>query len=196
MLEDPRGRWNWRTLLVVGSTGGVVLVVGLGYSGFVASLDSIPSYFFGPSPENTLRVLQSVGILLPLLTGLLRFTTHDQLEVSERVNDYLLFGIFGLVLAGVSAVTAGLSTAMPGILKLSLLFVLFTFVVIGLTAGAMFGEYTTETDCNRSATKQTADEIVYVSSEDAGDDADHDTEPESDSESNEAVKKVEDSTEE
>lgn len=150
--EDAREDWNWKALLVVGCAVGALLDAGLARGGFLSPSNATAN-FFGASPENTLRILQSVGILLPLFVGLLRFTTNDRSEVSERLHDHLLLGILGLVLAGASAVVAGVFTSMTGVLKLSLLFVLFTFIVIGLAAGAMFGEFTTGTGDEEDATK-------------------------------------------
>lgn len=150
--EDTCEDWNWKALLVLGCTVGAILGAGLARGGFL-SLSNATANFFGASPENTLRILQSVGILLPLVVGLLRFTTNDRSEVSERLYDHLLLGILGLVLAGASAVVAGMFTGMTGVLKPSLLFVLFTFIVIGLAAGAMFGEFTTGTGNEDDATK-------------------------------------------
>lgn len=150
--EDAREDWNWKGLLVVGCTVGALLGAGLAHGRFL-TLSNATANFFGASPENTLRILQSVGILLPLVVGLFRFTTSDRSEVSERLHDHLLLGILGLVLAGASAVVAGMFTGMIGVLKLSLLFVLFTFIVIGLAAGALFGEFTTGTGNEDDATK-------------------------------------------
>lgn len=151
--EDACEDWNWKALLVLGCTVGALLGAGLARGGFL-SLSNATANFFGASPENTLRILQSVGILLPLVVGLLRFTTNDRSEVSERLYDHLLLGILGLVLAGASAVVAGMFTGMTRVLKLSLLFVLFTFIVIGLAAGAMFGEFTTGAGNAEDATQE------------------------------------------
>lgn len=123
-----------------------------------AAITTFPSSaaagLFEVSSGNALRLLQSVGILLPLFAGLLRFTTSDRSEVSERVNDHLLLGILGLVFAGASAVIGGMLTEKTGLLKLSLLFILSAFIVIGLAAGAMFGELTTGDGGNDHVTKE------------------------------------------
>lgn len=196
--EDPRDGWNGRSRLVAGCTVGVLLGVGLVQAELLVSPSGITMDFLGTSPENSLRVLQSVGILLPLVVGLLRFTTNEQSEVNERLNDHLLLGILGLVLAGASAVIAGMFTDMTGVLKLSLLFVLFTFTVIGLAAGAMFGEFTTGTGSNEDARKgdgvdENTDDTRRSNPEDAGN---PEAEVESETESNEESEQTEDATEE
>lgn len=152
--DDPRGGWNSKIRLAVGCTVGVLLGVGFVHAAFPVSPRSAAAGLFEASSGNVLPVLQSVGILLPLFTGLLRFTTSDRSAVSERVNDHLLLGIFGLVFAGASAVIGGMLTEMTGILKLSLLFILSAFIVIGLAAGAMFGELTTDDRGNNYGTKE------------------------------------------
>lgn len=113
---------------------------------FPVFVGGFESELFNPKPGRTLRVIESVGILLPLFAGLLRLTTSDQSDVSEQVNDYLLLGILGLVLAGVLAALAGFTTNVAGILKISLFFVLLTFAVIGFAAMGMFEEIPTSTD--------------------------------------------------
>lgn len=115
-----------RTDTFRGSFGGLLL--------FPVFLGGFGSGLFDSDPGHTLRVIQSIGILLPLFTGLLRFTTNDQSDVSERVNDYLLLGILGLVLAGVLATLAGAVTDVAGILRISLFFVFLTFTAIGIAA--------------------------------------------------------------
>lgn len=107
---------------------------------------------FDSHPGYTLRVIQSIGILLPLFAGLLRFTTNDQTDVNAQVNDYLLLGILGLVLAGMVAALAGVGTNVAGILKISLFFVLLTFTVIGIATVVMFREI--PSSMNRSPSDQ------------------------------------------
>lgn len=197
--EDPRDGWNGRAHLVAGCTVGVLLGIGIVQTELLVSPSSATADFLGTSPENPLRVLQSVGILLPLVVGLLRFTTSEQSEVNERLNDHLLLGILGLVLAGASAVIASMFTAMTGVLKLSLLFVLFTFVVIGLAAGAMFGEFTTGTGSNEDARKgdgvdEEIDDTGRSDSEDAGDVGSPEAGVESETGSNEESEQTEDVT--
>lgn len=199
--EDPRDGWNGRVRLVAGCTVGVLLGIGIVQTELLVSPSSATADFLGTSPETPLRVLQSVGVLLPLVVGLLRFTTSEQSEVNERLNDHLLLGILGLVLAGASAVIASMFTTMTGVLKLSLLFVLFTFVVIGLAAGAMFGEFTTGTRSNEDARKEDGvdeetDDTRRSDSEDAGDVGSPEAGVESETGSNEESEQTEDGTEE
>lgn len=96
----------------------------------------------GAKPQYALRLIQAIGILLPLFTGLLRFTTDDQSEVSVRINDYLVIGILGLVLGGVLAAIGGVAADTAIILKASLIAVVFTFTLIGLAAMVMLREMT------------------------------------------------------
>lgn len=101
---------------------------------FPVFLGGLESGLFDSDPRHTLRVVQSIGILLPLFAGLLRFTTNDRSDVHEQVNGYLLLGILGLVLAGGFATLAGMMSDVTGILKISLFFVFLTFTVIGVAA--------------------------------------------------------------
>lgn len=194
------GGWRSKILLVFGCAIGVLIGVHLVHDLILVSSGNVAADLFEASSGKTLRVLQSVGILLPLFTGLLRFTTSDRSDVSEQVNDYLLLGILGLVLAGASAVIAGMSTTMTGILKLSLLFVLFTFIVIGLAAGAMFGEFATETDSDEAVTKEndvddeTYEDTGHSGLENGGDGASAKEEVESPPEQTEEGKQAEDGT--
>lgn len=156
--DCPRN-WSRRTLLGIGCAVGTLFGGVLGVlihavipplgdgtwsnapGGFLlstVSTSSVTTTLFGSNPSHTLRVLQSVGVLLPLFTGLLRFTANDQSEVNERVNDYLLLGIVGLVIAGVVASLAATLAETTAVLELSLLFVLFTFTIIGVAAVVMF----------------------------------------------------------
>lgn len=198
--EDSRGGWNSKARLIVGCTVGVLLGAGFVHAEFTVSPRNAVAGLFEASSGNVLRVLQSVGILLPLFTGLLRFTTSDRSEVSERVNDYLLLGIFGLVLAGVSATIAGMLTALKGILKLSLLFILFTFIVIGLAAVAMLGEFASETDGSEITAKvddadetQDTDDTKRFGQENAEDGVTSNAGVESERGSNEETEQAEDS---
>lgn len=119
-----------RTGTIYGTFGGLLL--------FPVFLGDFGSGLFDSDPGHTLRVIESVGILLPLFAGLLRFTTNDQSSVSNRVNDYLLLGILGLVVAGVFATLAGVVMDVVGVLKVSLFFVLLTFLTIGFAVVVMF----------------------------------------------------------
>lgn len=155
MLKESFRRWTSKTAIVAGITIGVVLAAHFAHAGSLRPLNSVTADVFTANPQNTLRVLQSVGILLPLFTGLLRFTTSDYSEVSEQVNDQLLLGILGLVLAGSSAAIAGVSTDLTGILQFSLLCVLLTFIVVGRTAVAMFGGFATGSKDDKGTTEGT-----------------------------------------
>lgn len=202
MFEDEsRGGWSVEALLVVGCIVGVLLGMGFVHAEFVVSPRTVMAGLFEANSGNALRVLQSVGILLPLFAGLLRFTTSDRSEVSERVNNHLLLGILGLVFAGASAVIAGMFTGMTGILKLSLLFVLFTFIVIGLAAEGMFGDLTTETGGNEDATKENdtdgeTDDPKSARLKDAGENVSAKTATESEAKSKQKDEQAEDATEE
>jgi large-conductance mechanosensitive channel len=97
-------------------------------------------------PRYSLRLIQAIGILLPLFTGLLRFTTDDQSAVNEDVSDYLLLGILGLVLGGVFASVGGIAADTAVILKSSLIVVAFAFTLIGFAAMVMLREMTASTN--------------------------------------------------
>lgn len=100
----------------------------------------------GSDPEYTLRLIQAIGILLPLFTGLLRLTTSDQSEVGEDINKYLFIGILLLVVGGSTAVIGGIAANMAGVLRTALVFVLLTFIMIGVVAGMMYTKMPTETE--------------------------------------------------
>lgn len=128
-----------RRKLLLGACCAFVAFIGLqrffgSLSVFPAVIGGLENQLLDSNPGHTLRVIQSIGILLPLFAGLLRFTTNDQSDVNEQVNDYLLLGILGLVLAGAIAAFAGMVTDVAGILKISLFFILLTFTVIGFAA--------------------------------------------------------------
>lgn len=91
-------------------------------------------------PTHALRLLQAIGILLPLFTGLLRFTTDSSAEVSSRANGLLFIGIVGLVVGGVVAAFSGIFTSTAVILKIALSFVVVTFLIIAWVASRMFTE--------------------------------------------------------
>lgn len=187
MLEiDFRDDRNSRVRLAGSCATGVLLGAGLAQVDVFGSPGNVAVELLGVSSGNALQVLQSVGILLPLVVGLLRFTTNDQSKVNGRTNDHLLLGILGLVLAGASAVIAGLFTEMTQLLKLALLFVLLTFVFVGLAAGAMFGELSPETDGTEDLERTddgTDDSTNCSSPTDDEDVASHEAEAESESES-------------
>lgn len=205
---DSRDDRNSRVRLVGGCATGVLLGVGLVQADAFASLGNVPAGLFGASSGNALQVLQSVGILLPLVVGLLRFTTNGRSKVNGRTNDHLLLGILGLVLAGASAVIAGMFTGMAGVLKLSLLFVLFTFILVGLAAGAMFGEFSAEIGSSGDATDEgisdertdeeisdeSTEEVKSTESVDARAAGSDETESEVDSAPNEDLAQSEDDT--
>lgn len=66
----------------------------------------------GSDPEYTLRLIQAIGILLPLFTGLLRLTTSDYATVGGDINRFLFAGILLLVVGGIAAVVGGLTSDM------------------------------------------------------------------------------------
>src|SRR6056297_2921466 len=104
--------WSRRKLLVAGILSGTGLGVSLGTFGlcyvhltplpsdlgnstrFVETctvssdrlLDSLVVAFGTAEPTHSLRLLQAIGILLPLFTGLLRFTTDSSSGVSSNAN--------------------------------------------------------------------------------------------------------------
>lgn len=94
----------------------------------------------GSDPTHSLRLIQAIGILLPLFTGLLRFTTDSSSDVSSRANGLLFLGIVGLVVGGVVAAFSGILTDTAIILKIALSFVVVTFFVIAWVASLMFSE--------------------------------------------------------
>lgn len=101
-------------------------------------------------PGHWLRLVQAVGILLPLFTGLLRLTTNEQSGVSEDLNTELVFGITTLVLGGIFAVGGLIVMNTPPILKLALFFILLTFGTIGVAAARIFSETTDEQEAESS----------------------------------------------
>lgn len=125
---------------------------------FPVFLGGLESGLFDPDPGHTLRVIQSIGILLPLFAGLLRFTTNDQSDVNDQVNDYLLLGILGLVLAGMVAALAGVGMNVAGILRISLFFVLLTFLVIGVATVTMFRDVPSSINRSSSSREQNEEE--------------------------------------
>lgn len=154
-------RYSRRRILVVSGLSGVLLGVVLG--GLLSSIlgigvgtppgfTSTPSFpsggtignftatAFDADTEHTLRLIQAIGILLPLFTGLLRFTTSEELAA----NKPLLFGIFTLIIGGIVAVIGGIAADTALVLKAALVFVLFTFLVIGISAGRMLKALNTE----------------------------------------------------
>jgi hypothetical protein len=142
MSENSLPETRWRRLLL-GACCVFAVFVGVHrlLTDFLLSpvdIGVFESELFDSDPGRTLRIIESVGILLPLFVGLLRFSTSDQSGVSERVNDYLLLGILGLVSGGVFATLAGMVTDIAGILKISLFFVFLTFAVIAVAASLMF----------------------------------------------------------
>lgn len=121
----------------------------------LASTCSVPSEEFPSSlvialgnskPTRSLRLIQAIGILLPLFTGLLRFTTDPSSKAGSRANGLLFIGIVGLVLGGVVAAFSGIFTSTALILKVALSFVVITFAIIGWVAGRMLNEMLDSTD--------------------------------------------------
>lgn len=91
-------------------------------------------------PTRSLRLIQAIGILLPLFTGLLRFTTDSTAGVSSNANGLLFLGIVGLVVGGIVAAFSGIFTDTALILKISLSFVVITFFIIAGVASKMLNE--------------------------------------------------------
>jgi len=104
----------------------------------------------GSEPTHSLRLIQAIGILLPLFTGLLRFTTDSSSDVSSRANGLLFLGIVGLVLGGVVTAFSGILTDTAIILKIALSFVVVTFFVIAWVASLMFNEMLESGDRERN----------------------------------------------
>ncbi|WP_135824104.1 hypothetical protein [Halorussus ruber] len=179
--EKIRNWYRRRRTLVFGCLFGIA--IGLGVGIFVLSSGTTSSGVVGvpfnstadtatnsttnvldAKPEYSLRLIQAIGILLPLFTGLLRFTTDDQSAVDEDVSDYLLLGILGLVLAGVFASVGGVAADTAVVLKVSLIAVAFAFTLIGFAAMVMLREMTTSTEQSEEtqddpiATKEQAEE--------------------------------------
>lgn len=156
--EDSSHRRDWKTTFGVGCLVGVFLaMVGIllfsqcnvGDQSVLSALTLQTGSIVdisGSEPEYTLRLIQAIGILLPLFTGLLRLTTSDESEVSEGVNRYLFLGILALVFGGSTAVIGGMVSDMAGVLRIALGFVLLAFGVIAFAAGRMFREMPTEAD--------------------------------------------------
>lgn len=136
---------------------------------FPVFLGGLESGLFDSDPEHTLRVVQSIGILLPLFAGLLRFATNDQSDVSEQVNGYQLLGILGLVFGGLFATLAAMVSDVAGILKVALFFVCLTFIVIGGAAIIMFRQIPRSADRVTSSKAQNGanDEGVPTQSSEA-----------------------------
>ena len=136
---------DWKIIFGVGTLVGALLTA-LGISlTSPQGVGNSPVDISGSDPEYTLRLIQAIGILLPLFTGLLRLTTSDHAEVGQDINKYLFTGILLLVVGGVVAVAGGLTADMAGVLRAALVFVLLTFVMIAVVAGMMFTKMPTET---------------------------------------------------
>lgn len=159
MSEDDSFRdRDWKALFGAGTLFGVLLTM-FAISLFSSQGTSNQSVFSAlalrsagdtavsvssSDPEYTLRLIQAIGILLPLFTGLLRLTTGDGSKVSESVNRYLFLGILALVLGGSVAVIGGMASDMAGVLRIALGFVLLAFAVIAFAAARMLREMPAE----------------------------------------------------
>lgn len=121
---------------------GTQLVFGGSSQSSRRAVANAPTNTNATEPEHWLRLIQAIGILLPLFTGLLRLTADEQSEVSEDLNTELLFGVTTLVLGGIVAVGGLIAMNTPAVLKLALLFVLLTFGTIGFAAVRIFTEAT------------------------------------------------------
>lgn len=117
---------------------------------------SFTAAFGTAKPTRSLRLLQGIGILLPLFTGLLRFTTDSSSEVSSSANGLLFLGIVGLVLGGIAAAVSGIFTSTALILKIALSFVIITFFIIAGVASKMLNEMAewTEREANPGQNSQ------------------------------------------
>lgn len=117
---------------------------------------SFATAFGTAEPTRSLRLLQGIGILLPLFTGLLRFTTDSSSEVSSSANGLLFLGIVGLVLGGIAAAVSGIFTSTALILKIALSFVIITFFIIAGVASKMLNEMAewTERETNSGQNSQ------------------------------------------
>jgi len=148
MSEDDSFRdRDWKVIFGTGTVAGIFLTI-LGVS-LVSpqGVGNTPVSVSGSDPEYTLRLIQAIGILLPLFTGLLRLTTSDYATVGQDVNRFLFTGILLLVVGGIAAVVGGLTSNMAGVLRAALIFVLLTFVLIAVVAGQMLQRVPTdETD--------------------------------------------------
>lgn len=114
-------------------------------------------------PEHWLRLIQAIGILLPLFTGLLRLTTNDQSDVSGDLDTELLFGVTVLVLGGIVAVGGLIAMNTPVVLKLALFFVLLTFGTIGFAAVRIFTETTSRREVAESVLSRVLSALVETS---------------------------------
>lgn len=128
---------------------GTRLLVGIPEPPSNATTTNATANVVDSDPEHSLRLIQAIGILLPLFTGLLRLTTSKQSGVSENLNTELLFGIMTLVLGGTVTVGGLIATDTPVVLKLSLFFVLLTFGIIGVAAVRIFTETTGREESKR-----------------------------------------------
>lgn len=149
---------DWKVIFTAGVGTGVFLMI-LGIS-LVSpqGVGNTPVTISGSDPEYTLRLIQAIGILLPLFTGLLRLTTSDYATVGQDINRFLFIGILLLVVGGIVAVVGGLTADMAGILRGALIFVLFTFVMIAVVAALMFQKIPTESSTDGTDWKVGDDE--------------------------------------
>ncbi|USZ67456.1 hypothetical protein NGM10_12045 [Halorussus salilacus] len=203
-MKDRRVRqYSWRDVAVAGSLVGVGIClgvvlnavglvppnsrIGVGNAGVIENLGSwsgskwenATSTALDPNPEHTLRLIQAIGILLPLFTGLIRFTTDEQSSVDDRVSDFLLLGVLALVFAGLFAVIGGITSDTAAILKLSLVLVLFTLTMIGFVALSMVGEMTDGSEGEQFETEPTDSEETGSEGEPTRSDSDREgSEPE------------------
>lgn len=165
---------------------------------YSAVITGLRAGLFDSDPGRTLRVIQSIGILLPLFAGLLRFTTNDQPDVNERVNDYLLLGILSLVFGGLFATLAAMVTTVAGILKVALFFVCLTFLVIGVATIIMFSQRSRSTERATSSEVQngaTDEDISIQTSEARTDDYESDDSEDSESQSDQIEREIDSETE-
>ncbi|WP_276302043.1 hypothetical protein [Halorussus lipolyticus] len=142
--EKSFQEYDWKIIFGVGTLVGTLLTVLSILLISPQGVGNVPADISGSDPAYALRLIQAIGILLPLFTGLLRLTTSEYAEVGQDINKYLFIGILLLVVGGSIAVAGGLTADMAGVLRTALVFVLLTFVMIAIVAGLMFRKMPTE----------------------------------------------------